>query len=170
MGNLWARGIMPDELFSARERGFANDEPGKPTYVPTDEARKMVDAMAAYGIPQPQIAAVLGIHQETLRKHFRKELDTAYIKANSSVAQYLFENAKSGNVTAQIFWLKTRAGWKEPPQAHQHSGAVGTYDLSKLSEDELERLEAILSRTESPANPSGDPGGVGAQESGEGTE
>jgi phage terminase small subunit len=27
---------------------------------------------------------------------------------------------------------------------HKHSGAIGTYDLSKMSDDELDRLEAIL--------------------------
>jgi hypothetical protein len=31
---------------------------------------------------------------------------------------YLFAAAKGGNVTAQIFWLKTRAHWRErPPEA-----------------------------------------------------
>ena len=30
------------------------------------------------------------------------------------------------------------------PAKHQHSGAIGTYDLTKLSDDELNRLESIL--------------------------
>jgi hypothetical protein len=30
------------------------------------------------------------------------------------------------------------------PQAVQHSGQVGTYDLTKVKDDELEALEAIL--------------------------
>jgi len=29
------------------------------------------------------------------------------------VSGYLFANAKAGNVAAQIFWLKTRAHWRE---------------------------------------------------------
>lgn len=29
-------------------------------------------------------------------------------------------------------------------QKHQHSGSIGTYDLTKLSDDELDRLESIL--------------------------
>ena len=32
------------------------------------------------------------------------------------------------------------------PQAIQHSGAVGSYDLSKLTDDELERVYEIISR------------------------
>jgi len=55
-------------------------------------------------------------------------------------------SAKNGNVTAQIFWLKTRARWKEVPAEHKHSGALalGTYDLTRLSDEDLNRLEAIL--------------------------
>lgn len=32
----------------------------------------------------------------------------------------------------------------KPTQAHEHKGAVGTYDLTKMSDEELDRLEAIL--------------------------
>ena len=32
-----------------------------------------------------------------------------------AVAGYLFNAAKSGNVTAQIFWMKTRGRWCENP-------------------------------------------------------
>lgn len=32
----------------------------------------------------------------------------------------------------------------KPRQSVNHSGAVGSYDLSKLSDDELDRLEQIL--------------------------
>jgi hypothetical protein len=40
----------------------------------------------------------------------------------------------------------TRMGWKEPPQEQKFSGAIGTYDLSKLSDDELKRAYEILAR------------------------
>jgi len=69
--------------------------------------------MTSFGIPQEDIARVIGMDSKTLRKHFREELDTGVTKANSRVAQCLFETALGGNTTAQIFWLKTRAHWKE---------------------------------------------------------
>jgi hypothetical protein len=56
------------------------------------------------------------------------------------VAGFLFNVAKNGNVTAQIFWLKTRARWKEAPAEFKRSGAVGTYDANQLSDAELERI------------------------------
>src|SRR5258706_10229402 len=45
-------------------------------------------------------------------------------KANAQVAGFLFNAAKNGNVTAQIFWLKTRAKWRESPVELKHSGAI----------------------------------------------
>lgn len=93
--------------------------------------------MAAYGIPEIDIARVVGIDPKTLRKHYREELDMGETKANAQVAGYLFNAAKSGNVTAQIFWLKTRAKWRETPVELRHSGSIGRKDLSELSDDEL---------------------------------
>ncbi len=43
-------------------------------------------------------------------------------------------------------------------ERHKHSGAIGTYDLTKISDDDLDRLEAILGPL---AHAGGDPGGEG---------
>ena len=88
----------------------------RPEYQPTDKDRAAVQTMAAYGIPQPDIAAVVGCDEKTLRKHFRQELDTAATQANARVAAALFKKATSdgpSSVSAAIFWLKARAGWQE---------------------------------------------------------
>ena len=43
------------------------------------------------------------------------ELDRAATEANAQVAQSLYQQATSGKKTgATIFWLKVRAGWREP--------------------------------------------------------
>jgi hypothetical protein len=133
---------------------------GRKKYAPTPEQRKQVDAMAAYGVPEHAIAKVIGCDPTTLRRYFRDELDTAHIRANSAVAQSLFQKATGDGpqcVTAAIFWAKTRMGWKEPAQVHDHRGAIGHYDLSKLSDDELDRVETILARAAvTGGGPSGD--------------
>ena len=88
----------------------------RPEYKPTGKDRSAVQTMAAYGIPQPDIAAVVGCDEKTLRKHFRQELDTAATQANARVAAALFKKATSdgpSSVAAAIFWLKARAGWQE---------------------------------------------------------
>lgn len=97
-----------------------------PPHQPTDEQRKTVRAMTAYGITQAQVCAIIGISEPTLSLHYRHELDTAVGEANAKVAQSLFHMAtKGGNVSAAIFWLKTRARWKEPAVDLHHSGAEG---------------------------------------------
>jgi hypothetical protein len=76
----------------------------------------MVRSMAAYGIRQEEIARCLGLRSaKTLRRHFREELDRAAPEANARVAQSLYQQATTGKKTAAaIFWLKARAGWREP--------------------------------------------------------
>lgn len=80
---------------------------------PTTETRSNVKALASVGTTQEHIAIYIDIDVKTLRKHYRRELDTSLIIANSNVAKSLYKNANDGNVTAQIFWLKTKGGWSE---------------------------------------------------------
>ena len=80
---------------------------------PTDEARKLVQLHATIGTPQETIAKVIGIDSKTLRKYYREELDTALAKANATIGGALFNKARGGDTTAQIFWMKTRARWSE---------------------------------------------------------
>jgi hypothetical protein len=103
------------------------------------------------GVPHEDICKlIIGTHgkpidDKTLRKHFRRELDTAAIKANQAVAGALFRMAtdpKGGMkaVTAQIFWLKTRARWKE---TNAFEADVTIHDpVRELSEDK--RRAAIV--------------------------
>jgi hypothetical protein len=99
---------------------------GRPAHEPTEQTRRTVETMAGFGIPQVDIAKSIGIHRETLEIHYRHELDTGVVKANSAVAQSLYKKALGDNssaVTAAIFWLKTRAGWKET-MVQEHVGTV----------------------------------------------
>jgi hypothetical protein len=62
---------------------------------PDPVLRKQVEAMGACGIPEIEIAAIIGIDPKTLRKWYRHELDHAASKANAQVAGFLFNSAKS---------------------------------------------------------------------------
>ena len=110
---------------------------GRRAHKPDSGFRRQVEAMAAYGIPEIDIARVVGVDPKTLRKHYRDELDMGETKANAQVAGFLFNAARSGNVTAQIFWLKTRARWRETPTELRHSGSVGRRELSEITDEEL---------------------------------
>ena len=89
---------------------------GRPSYQPDEVSRRQVEAMAGYGVPEADIARVLDIDPKTLRKHYRQELDHGHSKANAKVAENLFRKATGDGreaVIAAIFWLKTRARWRE---------------------------------------------------------
>lgn len=114
----------------------------------SEETRKQVEALAAYGIPQEDMCKLIlnprtgkPIDLKTLHKHFREELDTGMTKANAKVAESLFRQAVGAPaiydangkqlraeqppvVSAGIFWLKARAGWKER-DVHELTGENG---------------------------------------------
>ena len=111
---------------------------GRPQYKPTDHDRKVVRSMVRAGVTQAEIANVLNMSPVTLEKHFRRELDTASAEANQEVANALFLKATTGDdassVTAAIFWLKCRAGWKDVSK-HEVSGPNdGPIVLQNLAE------------------------------------
>ena len=82
-------------------------------FVADEATREKVRYLAGLGVPQEDIATIIRCSSKTLRKRFRDELDRGVAEANAMISGYLFASAKGGNTTAQIFWLKTRAGWRE---------------------------------------------------------
>ena len=107
-------------------------------YQPTEADRNTVKSMAACGFTEESIArcvGVDGIDAKTLRKHFRRELNTSVDKANAAVGNALFKMATSGECPgATIFWMKTRMRWRE------------TQDLRFVDEDGKDRGMMDLSR------------------------
>lgn len=103
----------------------------RPSFQPTDEQRKLVEQFAAFGIPVEEMTNLVTdkngkpIDEKTLRKHFKAELETGRVKANAKVAMTLYSKALAGDTTAMIFWLKTRARWKESPQSVELTGKDG---------------------------------------------
>jgi len=94
-------------------------------FVATDEQRSSVVALRAVGATNERISSILGVDDKTLVRHFRKELETGLQAALAQVAGTLFRAAISGDMTACIFLMKTRAGWSEKSQV-EFSGSVNT--------------------------------------------
>jgi hypothetical protein len=88
--------------------------PSRPRHTVTEKTRAEVSALASFGTVHDDIATYLGISQDTLIRKYKRELSDARIKANAKVAQSLYRMAtEQNNVVAMIFWLKTRARWRE---------------------------------------------------------
>lgn len=82
-------------------------------HVPTDKTREQVLSASGLGLPQVQIAALLGISDVTLRKHYEKELAVGKATASAQVAKSLYNKAITGDTTAAIWWTKAQMGWGE---------------------------------------------------------
>ena len=127
---------------------------GRPPYEPTEKDRLYVEKMVGLGLTQAQIGKIMGMAEETIAKHFREELDSGEAKANSAVAQNLFNIATSreqGSVAAAIFWMKTRGKWREINHTEltgKNRGPiqVETANLKALSDDELNQMKNLLGK------------------------
>jgi hypothetical protein len=69
--------------------------------------------MAGYGVPEADIAGVIGVDPKTLRKHYRDELKNGHVKANAKVAENLYRKAPGEGreaVIAAIFLAEDQGG------------------------------------------------------------
>jgi len=113
---------------------------GRPSFEPRETDRPMIKVMAAAGVEQVRMCAVLGIDLKTLRKHFRRELDVGRDEANAVVVSRLFKMTET-NIRAVEFWL-TNLGKKEG-WAHTQKVDVAA-DTAKNLGDRLNRAQAKL--------------------------
>jgi hypothetical protein len=107
-----------------------------------------VETMSGYGLSADDIANALDLEIEELKASYAKQLSGGQIKANARVAESLFRKAIGEgreSVTAAIFWLKTRARWKET-SVHEHAARF-THDDFILQCVE-ERAECFTSKIE----------------------
>ena len=103
----------------------------KNAHEPTKPLRDTVQLHAMVGTTQEIIADILNIDSKTLRKHYRKELDQSLAIANATIGGSLFNKAKGGDTAAQIFWLKTRAKFRET-QELDHTSSDGSMTPTRI--------------------------------------
>ncbi len=119
---------------------------------PSKESRQLVQLHATIGTPQKVIADILDIDDKTLTKYYRAELDQAMARANASVGGALFNKATKGDTAAMIFWMKTRAGWREKHDVDVTSNgatiALTSVDLKNLTDVELENMNRLLAKAQ----------------------
>ena len=86
---------------------------GRPSFIPTEDQKFLVTIMSSTAVPHERQAKALGVNSKTLRKYFKEELQLGRNRAHAEIAGALYKRALDGNVPAQIFYLKTQAGWRE---------------------------------------------------------
>jgi hypothetical protein len=124
---------------------------GRPQFKPTKADRATVSNLAALGATHEEIARCVGtegIDDDTLRKHFKAELETSLGKVKAMAMTSVVAAIGRGEAWATCFFLKCRAGWRET-QTHEHSGPGGTtIDVNVSGRDILAaRIAGIASRS-----------------------
>lgn len=109
-------------------------------YVVTEESKTKVTTLKSFGVTNEEISTYLGISSDTLVRHYNTELKDAIIEANHKVAAKLFKKAtQDEDMTAIIFWLKTRARWRTEDN-------INLVDSNKDLEIEMKALRAELDK------------------------
>lgn len=117
-----------------------------------------VEALAANGLTQEQIALALGISPATLyarkreNKEFVEAIKRGKAKGIALVTNALMTEIKTGNTAAMIFFLKTQGGWKETikQEVTGANGApieVNAKTVENLSNEELMKIAQLNDNT-----------------------
>ncbi len=89
---------------------------GRPEYVPSQADKATVQSLIALGSTHEQIARCIGtngISPTTLRKVFKRELETSALEVKALAMSKLVAAINLGEAWAICFFLKTKAGFHE---------------------------------------------------------
>ena len=97
------------------------------------DARKMILGALRSGADMRVAARAVGVTRQAIGKlmrrneAFKEEVEEARNFADEIIIKSLYDTAKSGNVTAMIFWLKNRKRkeWRDRHEIeHEHRGQI----------------------------------------------
>jgi hypothetical protein len=142
---------------------------GGPKFVPNADQVQIVTLMAGIGYTAEQIRAHIinpqtgkPISVDTLEKVFATILATAADKLTAAVAGNLYTIATSPThksaPTAAIFWLKSRARWREPEPEWSESRRLTAEAKATLPDGEELVVTMVLEEPKPPAEPTGEAG------------
>ncbi len=128
---------------------------GRPRFEVTPEVLEKTESLMAKGLTVEQCAGMLGISTSTFylyqadNSEFSETIKRGQARGIDAVTNALFENATvDRNVPSIIFFLKNRAGWVDKQEIAATVDQNHIIDLTRISDDQLESIEAAFSRIE----------------------
>lgn len=73
-------------------------------YTPTPEHRRLVESTSGIGLPYNEIAALIGVDEQTLHEHYSREMELGQAKANGQVAKAIYNKAVDGDAASIKLW------------------------------------------------------------------
>lgn len=136
---------------------YLKDQNGTQAAIRTGYSAKTAKQQGSRLLADPRIQAAVRAGQKKVAKKAEVTVDSLMAELEQARKLALKEKQASAAVTATMGKGKLAGLLVEK---HKHSGAVGTYDLKNLSDDDLDRLEQILGPL---ADAGGDSGGAGEE-------
>ena len=135
---------------------------GRGGYVPTEQERMLVERMASLAIPVHDMVLLLPSPQTgkkkpidhisvmTLYKHYPEELKKGSLRSHVQVLNAFYKSCVGDpatgvqpNVTAQIWYTKTRLGWREPPDPNRVIQAEPAKEVDVDADNALEAARRV---------------------------
>lgn len=113
-------------------------------HIPTNKLRTRVKDLATAGIPLHLIAKVVELDEDTVKKHYSRQLECAQPEAVERIGKVVAMQAEAGCPKAQSLYLKTQGakfGWVEK----QVVESVNAEDTQALK-DKIKELEQQYER------------------------
>ena len=150
-----AIGLTPKQQRFVLE--YLKDHNGTQAAIRTGYSESTARQQGSRLLTDPRVLAAVRAGQKKVAKKAEVTVDSLMAELEQARKLALKEKQASAAVTATMGKGKLAGLLVEK---HKHSGAVGTYDLKNLSDDDLDRLEQILGPL---ADAGGDSGGPGEE-------
>ncbi len=108
-------------------------------HFPTKELKQRITDLCVAGIPLNLICEIVNLDDDTVRKHYKRELTVSEPVAVERVASTIVMQALAGNEKSQALYMKTKGakfGWVEK-QVVENVSSEETQELK----DKLKELE-----------------------------
>jgi hypothetical protein len=132
----WLQKNQPSQRVGGRPRDPQLEE----QWEPTKEQRDLVKLLAGYDVSEWKICRLIrnpltrrSITIETLHKHFEEEIEIGHEEMDAICLTMLTMQLRKGNMTAIIWYMKNRLGWKDVVETHR----INTDVKLDLDKDEL---------------------------------
>lgn len=106
---------------------------------------KAVEEAAAEGLNEAEVAARVGVSEDTLRR--RKKGSVAFVeaiargrhRAHAEVSSKLFEKVRAGDLGAIVWYEKTRKGYSDRVDNNNNNSATTVHVIYEKRSDQADR-------------------------------
>ena len=100
---------------------------GRPNFEVTEEMERQVSLAVGFGLTHLLIGKLVDCDPKTLRKYFRRALESGKERLTMDIGSQLYKKAMKGDTISAIFLAKTKAGFRETVE---HEGLPNNITVS----------------------------------------